>query len=350
MPLFLRDLSLFALFCAAINLTNFLPSELFTYRTWEALAYQRLSAFNYGAFYRDESTRRSEYGDLAHHSEFELRKEDIVWRTDRLGNRNDEFVRAPDIVLVGDLNLTGSGVSQEDTLVNLINQSGRHRAYSIAPRNMNELAKMLTYGVIDTPRVVVFQQIERRIFTIPPFSQIEWRLVGTIVSRIRANWAAGVAFEVLDKVYSQRPFRYVKARLEGAVGMENSIQSSVDNSFFFLGDADRSPSDEDLDALADRLVRYRDFLADRNIDFIFLPVPNKRTIYYDLVPLDSQPVFLARLIRKLRAEDIRVLDTLELFNLNAGEQLLYFKDDTHWNERATLLAYSELEQQLDELE
>ena len=215
---------------------------------------------------------------------------------------------------------------------------------------MNELAKMLTYGVIDTPRVVVFQQIERRIFTIPPFSQIEWRLVGTIVSRIRANWAAGVAFEVLDKVYSQRPFRYVKARLEGAVGMENSIQSSVDNSFFFLGDADRSPSDEDLDALADRLVRYRDFLADRNIDFIFLPVPNKRTIYYDLVPLDSQPVFLARLIRKLRAEDIRVLDTLELFNLNAGEQLLYFKDDTHWNERATLLAYSELEQQLDELE
>ena len=85
--------------------------------------------------------------------------------------------------------------------------------------------------------------------------------------------------------------------------MENSIQPSVDDSFFFPSDTDRSPSDEDLDAIADRLVRYRDFLADRHIDFIFLPVPNKRTIYYDLVPLDSQPVFVSRLIHRLRADD-----------------------------------------------
>ena len=353
---FLRDVSLFALFCAALNLVNFLPAEPFTYRTWEALTYQRLGRFSYGTFYRNQSTRRSEYGDLAHHSSFELRKEEIVWRTDRLGNRNDEFVQAPDIVLVGDSDLTGSGVSQENTLVNLINQDGRYHAYSIAPKGIDELMRMMTYGVIDPPRVVVFQRVERDMLAIPPIGPAQRSLGETLISRIRTNDAAAVVIEGLDKVHAQRPLRYLEARLRGTMGLANSYQSSVDGSVFFLrytallALVNYAPSDADLNHIAEELVRYRDFLADRNIDFIFLPVPNKGTVYHDLVPLDSQPVFLSRLIQRLEADNVRVVDTFELFNREAAGGLLYFRDDTHWNERAIRLTHSELVRQLDGLD
>ena len=352
---FLRDVLLFVLFCAAINLVNFLPTELFTFRNWEALTYQRrLGFFSYGAFYRDQSTRRSEYGDLAHHSSLALRKEEIIWRTDRLGNRNDEFVQTPDIVLVGDSDLTGSGVSQENTLVNLINQDGRYRAYSIAPKGMDELMTMMTYGVIDTPTVVVYQRIERETLSIPPIRSAGASLGGRELSRIRTNTAAAVAFEAMDKIHAQRPFRYLQARLRGTNGLANSIQSSVDSSFFFLRYAaihavNYASSDGDLNHVAEALVRYRDFLASRNIEFVFLPVPNKATIYHDLVPLDSQPVFLARLIQRLKADSIRVVDTFEMFTRAAKRELLYFQDDTHWNERAISLTHSELQRQLEDL-
>lgn len=355
MKRFLRDVSLFALLGIALNLVNFLPAEWFTYRNWEALTYQRFGHFSYGAFYPNESTLRTEYGDLAHHSSFAIPKEDVVWRTDRLGNRNDAFMQAPDVVLVGDSDLTGSGVSQENTLVNLINEDGRYDAYSIAPKKMDEFVRMMADGVIEAPDVVVLERVEREILAIPPIRGAPQTFREGVVSTIRTNPVAGVVTKAMDRVHAQRPARYLQARLTGAMGLANSYQSSVDGSLFFyrydavLALNNYAPSDADVARVTARLVEYRDFLAARGVDFVFLPVPNKLTVYYDLLPLENQPTFLSRLIRSLEANDVRVVDTFELFNREAEAGFLYFKDDTHWNERAIRLAQSELLRELEGL-
>lgn len=353
---FLKEVSLFLAIFGAVNLVNFLPAEWYTYRNWEALSFYRLGQLSYGAFYSNESTLRTEVGDLAHHSEFEEHKDNVYWRTDLLGNRNDGFVQEPDVVLVGDSDLAGSGVSQEDTLGSLISRGGVFSAYSIAPRGMEVLLQLLAHKVIEAPRVVVYERIERDIPGIPSVGLDSTTSTGAMIHWLRTSEPAKTLIGGLDKVMAQRPLRFLGSRLRGNTGLAIGVQSPVDASFFFLRDSvakarlnNGMGNDRDLENAVRVLTEYRDLLAKQNIQFIFLPVPNKETVYYELVPLEQQPVFLGQLIERLRDNGIHVLDTLTLFNQEAQKEPLYLTDDTHWNEKATRLAYCELMSHLNEL-
>lgn len=346
---FLRDIAWFAIFCGVLSLAELLPAEWYTFATWDALAYNTARPFSYGAFYRNQSTSRSEVLSLAHRLGWE-RREDIAWRTDRLGNRNDEFIETPDVILIGDSFLAGFGVSQENTLVSLVNQKRDRRAYSIAPGELNTLERMMTYGVINAPKVVVYQRVERNLRLLPLVQPEAPSRAGAWFSALQTNTVAAVFFEAVDKIATMRSARYVRAWLRlGEPGVPG-VQSPVDPSFLFLESSADGLSDNYLTAVVAELVRYRDFLGEQGIDFIFLPVPDKRTVYHDMVPLDRQPDFLARLVGALRASDVRVIDTFELFNRHTGEQLLYFKSDSHWNELGIRLAHEALERELAELE
>ena len=63
---------------------------------------------------------------------------------------------------------------------------------------------------------------------------IDRSLVSEFINAIRTSRFFSLVFENADKVLAQRPSRYVKARLQRKAGMFGSIQSAVDNSFFFL--------------------------------------------------------------------------------------------------------------------
>lgn len=323
---------------------NFLPSNLFTYRTWEAITYQKVDIFPYGPFYPNTSSKRIEYGDLAHHTDFALKKENVIWQTDKFGYRNNHFEFNPDILLAGDSEMTGSGMSQENTLVSLINNNSDCKAYNIAPCSFVEIDKLLSNEIIEPPKIIVFESIERNLLRLPSVKHTDFSN-NWLIHGLRTNKLVSFFSVWLDKFYAQRPFHFIKARILNKTGMSISAQSPVDGSFFFLkgNNIEIVPTEKNINIVYTQIVKYKKYCDARNIKFIFLPVPNKRTIYYNLVRLKNQPDFLLHLIKRLKANNIDVINTFELFNHNKNKKLLYFKDDTHWNENAVRLAYSELE-------
>ncbi len=68
-----------------------------------------------------------------------------------------------------------------------------------------------------------------------------------------------------------------------------------------------------------------------NARLIFIPIPNKYTIYHRLVTSAHYDGFLPRLSAELKK---RHVETIELYDtFLSSEELLYFPSDTHWNKK-----------------
>jgi alginate O-acetyltransferase complex protein AlgJ len=96
-------------------------------------------------------------------------------------------------------------------------------------------------------------------------------------------------------------------------------------------------------------------LKDRGIDLIFVPVPDKLSVYPEKfsakVPADRQvtPVVRRFMLRLLEA-DVEVVDLYRPFlarrEQNGEDRPLYFTCDTHWRSQAARLAAGEIAQRL----
>jgi hypothetical protein len=75
-----------------------------------------------------------------------------------------------------------------------------------------------------------------------------------------------------------------------------------------------------------------------------MPMPDKETVYYELVPFKEQPAYLHRLDSMLTAAGVRTIPTLDIYNeyRKTNSSLLYHLDDTHWNPNATTLISREI--------
>ena len=66
-------------------------------------------------------------------------------------------------------------------------------------------------------------------------------------------------------------------------------------------------------------------------------MPDKESVYYELVPFESQPEYLHKLDSLLTSVGVPVIPTLKIYNEYRAktDTLLYYPDDTHWNPVAT---------------
>jgi len=104
-------------------------------------------------------------------------------------------------------------------------------------------------------------------------------------------------------------------------------------------------SDNEIADLTSRLVAWRDWFAERGMDFLILVTPNKITIYPEHAPdwLSPQSSMLrTRLVEAWRAAGLEVVDLAPaLLAAREGGQL-YHRTDTHWNARGAFAGYREL--------
>ena len=78
--------------------------------------------------------------------------------------------------------------------------------------------------------------------------------------------------------------------------------------------------------------------------FLYVPMPNKESVYYDFIPLNKQPDYLFKLDSILKEANVSTINTLEIYNnyRKINSALLYHLDDTHWNSKATDLVSKEI--------
>jgi len=305
--------------------------QLFAFRPWEALKYNVLGQGR--EFYPNQSIEMTSVGDLCRGRECALERKQR-WETDSLGYRNRNFVRKADIVVVGDSFVAGAGLSQEDIFSSKLDaeMGEKFTIYNIAPGNISTLRCLLEKGVIEKPKVVVFSTVERNI---PPVLKDE-----TNCAVPARPW---VELEVLaDRFLRAYPFKWLGARFRGdhgVVGVRGVADLDGAEIFFYKGRAQT----DNLKAIekASKVIKsYQRFLAKQGIDFVYLPIPNKETVYFERVPFQNQPRYLKGLTDKLDGLGVSYLDSLPVFNQARSAQPgveLFIADDTHWNERGVEL-------------
>ena len=84
-----------------------------------------------------------------------------------------------------------------------------------------------------------------------------------------------------------------------------------------------------------------------NLDMIFLPIPNKYTMYYKKInPEDTYDDFLPRLYREM---DKRNIDYVNIYDdFKKSNKQLYYGTDTHWNKYGVNIAVKSLLEHLSE--
>jgi hypothetical protein len=129
---------------------------------------------------------------------------------------------------------------------------------------------------------------------------------------------------------------YVRARIgKGPVQVFRPVQSRFGPMYFLQGEAaNREVPEDRFEKAIEALEACKNVLEERGIRFIFAPIPNKESIYYEYLPNGRRPVFLEQLVRELKKREIGTIDSQKAFEdeYRKNGTLLYFLDDTHWNE------------------
>ena len=95
----------------------------------------------------------------------------------------------------------------------------------------------------------------------------------------------------------------------------------------------------ELAAAARNLSLMRQSLAEKGVGFLFVPVPNKNSLYDAAMPSCGEKAAehaAERLLRLLEAEGVPCADLFSAFR--AQPETLYFAHDSHWNSRGAALA------------
>lgn len=327
----------------------FLPIHQFTFRVWESLAVKRSFSVLRGQFYPNIETRKLEDGDLAYYTPCAIKK-DVFWLTDRYGYRKrDTGIKQHPIVIVGDSNIAGSSLSQEELLSEVLEARLGVSVYPLAGERIRALFQH-DFLRKNPPRIVILSIIERDIPNgMPPLKPKDFKAsspLDGVVEALRYNRTVQVAATSMDRLFKGNMLHYLRARINQSSPSLRRVSGGSECPIFFLqGKAANTPaSAQRIEAAALRLQEYSDVLKKRGIRFIFLPIPNKETIHYSYLNTE-RPDFLERLCTRLLELDIEVINTQKAFEefYQKTNSPLHHPDDTHWNGLGVRLAAELLE-------
>lgn len=329
-----------------------LPIHQFTFRVWESLAVKRSFGILKGQFYPNIQVRKNEEGDLGYYTPCAIKK-DVRWVTDKYGYRkNNTTLKRHPIVIVGDSNVAGSSLDQEALLSQVLEKKLGQSVYPLAGERLRALFQhdLLRKNL---PEIVILAGIERDIpESLPLLRPKDLRTpsrLEEVARRIRLNPVLQKIATAADRIFKANMLNYFRARINGSGPSMRRVAISSECPIFFLqgAEANRPSSYERVERAAERLKEYSDFLQRKGIRFIFLPIPNKETIHYEYLNT-QKPAFLERLVKRLRELNIEVIDTQKTFNeiYQNTHEMLYHKDDTHWNAFGVKITAELLEKQM----
>lgn len=348
MLLFIGGILLFILIITLI------PRDIFTFIIEEPTSWVSRIRPTIGVFIPNKTIIRNIGGDLGRGSKYEKINNNIIWKTDKYGFRNDSSkVMEYEIVLVGDSFSAGpSNVSQEFILSTQIGNKVKHNVYNYSPMKIDEyfINNLNTMNI--KPKLVIYQVVER---IIPKIVGCELKSKNNLNVILMDNIKLILGLDflsyieiIINNFLMRGPIIYLEDKINSIFcNLRLPVVVGSDNVLFYKGSLEINSmviDDDDIRNIAIKLKFINDSLKFLGIDFIFLPVPNKESVYYELLPEETKMNFrnrhyLTKLHDELRSLGVRSIDTYSVFRSRflAGERL-YFLDDTHWNKEGIELA------------
>ena len=303
-----------------------IPLNTFTYRPWEALNYKSKKGLAF-PFYPNQSLVMNSVGDLCHHTQNEVIKYE-TWKTDRLGYRNDKFIKKADVLFIGDSFIAGSGLSQDSTIASQLRKKENVLVYNMAPSSFNELISLINLGIIDKPNLIVYGIVERSIPAPLSSTNIEYYASNSNIISI-----------LKDRITRLYLIKYIDSRISKKKG--NGLRGK-ESEMYFLNGKNQNYHYDKINGIAETIIQYKNYCDSIGVNFIFLPLPNKETVYYKNVPFYDQPNYITKLDSILDKNGVITINTQKLFNTERVNKLLYHLDDTHWNSNGVNIVVNEL--------
>ena len=102
----------------------------------------------------------------------------------------------------------------------------------------------------------------------------------------------------------------------------------------------------DIEKITYNLKSLQDWYEKREIKFVLVVAPNKHSVYKDKLPKwmeYSGKTTTNRIIDSAKKMNVNILDLTIILNKEKlkNDDLLYFKTDTHWNDKAAAIGYEE---------
>lgn len=306
-----------------------LPSTLFTFRGYEGLIFNTKTP-HLGPFYPNSNVELLAQGDLCPNTKFAVFKKE-KWLIDANGFRNSKVIKRPDIVFLGNSFIYGTGITQKDIISEKLSKKlkEKYSVYNMAPCTIGEFDYYLNKGIVKKPKLIIYPIGE---INIPGDLHVEKvTKVGKIKDQVQKTFYTGLN-KYIDKSLRFYSLKWIKTKLnsKGVLGIQSPINKKM---FFGQGKNAKILNQEDFKKTVEIIADYKAYCDSLGIQFLYIPTPNKETIYFELVPFKTQPNFLILLRKELEKLNINGINTISIFNkykLNYGK-LLYHYDDTHWN-------------------
>jgi hypothetical protein len=318
---------------------GFLPIYAFTHKFYESPLYRSTVVPHNYPIYANQKGNMTGVGDLCFNTKYAIPK-DESYITDELGFRNNQFIRKPDIIIIGDSYTMGASLSQNQILANQLMKNSEFSVYAMAPVDFSILDNMLKLNIIEKPKYIIYERVERG--EVPKIDYFDNTLSDRIQYKYNNLWTFGDTNVFLDKIFRAYVNNYAKAKLTNSSG--TGTQSKIEEKLFFYDTKNLNPSEEWMNLNIKNIESYKKYSDSIGSKFLYLPMPNKESVYYDKIPLQKQPDYLFKLGNILKKKNIPYYPTLEFYNefRKKDNRMLYQYDDSHWNALACELIAKEL--------
>ena len=322
----------------------FLPPTYLAFRHYSAIQFSCFPSIT--PYYQNVSSFMEEEGDLCSRTKHAIKKE-VTWITDKYGFRNEKIPKSSKIVILGDSFTQGSGMDQRNTISAKLNQKLEiDTVYNCAPFELSNLLYLIDHGLLSKPELVIYENVER----ISPTKLIvksDTSGQAALKVNVQKSLKKYGLDKLIDRLVRLRLIRRAKAILKHWLHNPPpaGVQSPLDKSIFFLRGSSVLDTQPDKDEVKKTILNYKAELDRRGIRFLYVPQPNKETVYWRYVPLQGQPMYLFELLNELDSMGVDCINVLPIYNENFSIDI-YQKDDTHWNELAINLTADAIDQWL----
>jgi hypothetical protein len=324
---------------------NFLlPIDFYYVRAWEALSPKKLTGVWPSAFYPSQYLDKVEKGDLGPHTKFAVEHR-AIWQTDKYGMRNSVLRDDYDVVVLGDSTASGAGLSQAETLPSRVEALTGLSAYAYTGTGLADLLRDERFSGEHKPKIIIQTSMERMLpgMSLPEDLSLLKPVPLSIMAQLRLNSFFSHTAIFFDRAFDPTLFKFIKFKLTGQKSHFYTYEH--DRILFIDGQsANDQVADESVKQTIAALTNYSQQLTALGYRFIFVPVPNKENIYYTMMPNQTKPVFLKKLIAGLKQAGVEVIDTQSSFDAEFKRRgpTMYHSDDTHWNGVGVDLAAREI--------
>src|SRR3989344_2874751 len=359
-----------------------LPLDAYTFRVWEAVKVYEKTAVLSGPFYPNVHIEKKELGDLPGRDKYLLYK-DVVWFTDKYGFRKNETNKKKhEVVIIGDSLTVGSGLTQSDMLSEKLEKALGVSVYPFAPyTDMNRFLEEKRFNE-NPPDLIIIEAAEKLVLSLPEIIPDDQKVkkeepIWTVLYK-KLNLSDPLLGKIAileDRLKKKAFVNYLSARLSefpnkiitnffGKIQINKSDKDIAVIKQPIVARPDLNggnklgmvfypyPEDYFLDWKEHEVVRtaktlkaYQKILAQRGTKLIFMPVPNKENIYWNLIKDGKKMNNLKRLIQTARNEGVLTIDLTDNYDSlykNETNKLLYHLDDSHWTPYAVDVAIEEL--------